>query len=210
MPTLLVTKDTGGKTKPMPMTVAAPERQMTPDALERLAPGGGLDGRALADLLSAFCAHERAGAHLYRCLAEKTKKQAWKRKYREFGAETEDHIGIYEELIRRLGGDPQYVSPQARLTAFQGAKLMEAPLLAGSLDLETEELAGLEAVVLAETKCHANWQLLAALGRQLAGSKAKEAILEAVARVEPQEDEHLGWAKSAWEKALLGQLGRAS
>src|SRR5262249_22691457 len=112
MPTVFVTKETGGMTRPMPMTVAAPSQVTRPEALERVAPGAGVNSRFLADLLSTFCAHERGGAHLYRCLVGKTKKQAWKRRYQEFGAETEEHIDIYEGLIRQLGGDPQYVNPQ--------------------------------------------------------------------------------------------------
>ena len=206
MPTTVVTKTTGGKTRVMPMTVAAPEQQMRPEQLEQLAPDAQLNGRFLADLLSAFCAHERCGAHLYRTLAGATQNDEWRQKYDEFGRETVEHIGIYEDLIRQLGGDPMYVSPAARLTEYLDTKLMEPVMLTGSVDLKTTELAGLELVLLGETKCHGNWQLLSTLAEQLPDSDTKRAIQMAVQRVEPQEDEHLNWAKSTWQQAILAQL----
>jgi rubrerythrin len=206
--TTVVTKDTGGKTRPMPMTVAAPSQMLLPDQLDRMGADAQLNGRFLADLLSAFCAHERCGVHLYRTVAGLTMQPEWKQKYEEFGRETEEHIRIYSDLITRLGGDPMYASPPARLTEFLDTKLMEPILIGGSIDLKTLDLAGLECVFLAESKCHANWQFLGKLAATLPDGNVKRALQEAVQKVEKQEDEHLEWVQQTWQQTLLRQVQR--
>lgn len=206
MPVTVVTRETGGKTKPMMMTVAPPAQQMMPDKTQQMASQLGLNGAALADLLSAFVTHERCGVHLYRAVAEKSTMPELKKKYEEFGRETAEHIEIYSDLIKKLGGDPMYVSPQARITEFMDGKLMEPILLGGSIDMKTVELVGLESVMIAESKCHANWQFLEQLAQQLPDGAPKQALQKAVKQVERQEDEHLQWAKTTWQKMLMQQL----
>jgi hypothetical protein len=39
--------------------------------------------------------------------------------------------------------------------------------------------------------------------------EAKEASLDAVGQVEDQEDEHLEWASSTWEKLVMTEAGAA-
>ena len=81
------------------------------------------------------------------------------------------------------------------MTEQLGAKLLEGPVsLAGSVDLLTLETAFLEAVVIAEHKCHDNWMLLSQLGAALPDEAARAAVRDAVATVEPQEDDHVRWA----------------
>jgi hypothetical protein len=130
----------------------------------------------------------------------------WRGKYEEFLAQTEEHVRILAELTAQLGGDPRYVSPQARMTEFMNTKLMEPILLDGSVDGLTRELTLLEAVLLAERKCHANWQLLGKLADQSPDSASSQALRQAVERVEDQEDEHVRWAERSWQQALLAQF----
>ncbi len=208
MLTLFPTKDTGAKTLPTLMTITAPEQQMALDALQQLGASAGLNGLLLANLLSCFTQLERDAVHLYRVLAERTHNDDWRERYEAFGKESEDHVRIYEELITKLGGDPQYVSPNARMSEYKDSKLLEALLLSGSVDEFTLELTGLEAVITAEQQCHSNWELLAALADQVDDKAVKGAIQGAVKQVMPQEDEHLTWAKSTWQKTLLGTLNQ--
>jgi rubrerythrin len=203
---MIVTYATGAKTMPIGMTVTAPECAMTGSELTDFADDADVNGIFFANLLSAFAAHERCGAHLYRTAAGMTQFPEWRDKYEEFLGQTEDHVRILSELIDELGGDPMYVSPQARMTEFQDTKLMEAILLAGSVDNLTMELAILESVLLAERKCHANWELLGALADQLPDSASAQAIRRAVEEVEAQEDEHVRWAQQSWGQALLAQI----
>ena len=86
-----------------------------------------------------------------------------------------------------------------------GASLVQAMIKAqASGDLEAAQVTAAECVVLAETKDHANWELLGMLGRSLSGDLA-EALIAACDEVEDEEDEHLyhtqGWAR---ELALKG------
>jgi rubrerythrin len=205
MPVFVVTNTTGGKTRPTAMTVVPPDHQMMEDRLRELAVDGELNGAVIADLLSACLAHERAGTLLYRCVAEKTRHSEWRERYRHFRGETEEHVRILEDAIRQLGGDPMYVSPAARMTEFLGTKLMEPILLAGSVDDMTTELTCIEAVMLAETKDRANWQLMAVLAGRLRDSEAKRILQAAVDRVLAQEEEHVSWASSTWQQAIMSQ-----
>jgi hypothetical protein len=195
-----VTATTGGRTMPISMTFTEPTRAVTPDELEStVLAGSDRNVVFIAGTLSAFLAHERSGLALYRVAAELSDNPMLVAKYEEFGRETAEHITIYETLVFALGGDPGYVSPAARMTEQMGAKLLEAPVsLAGSVDLLTLEASLLEAVVIAEHKCHDNWMLLARMGEELTDGPAREAIREAVAKVEIQEDEHVRWATDTW------------
>ena len=94
-----------------------------------------------------------------------------------------------------------------RMTEFFDARLMEPILLTGSVDILTMEITTLEAVLLAEQKCHSNWGLLKTLAGKLEDSPAKQAIEEAVMQVEDQEDEHVRWAQQTLKKTLLAQIG---
>jgi len=200
--TMIPTHDTGARTMPLSMTVCEPARAV--DALqEQLLPDSGLNAAFIAGTLSAFLAHERAGATLYRVAAEHSENPMLVQKYEEFGRETVEHIAIYEQLIADLGGDPNYVSPAARMTEQFGGKRLEAPvLIAGSVDLVTLESAFLEAVMLAEHRCHDNWQLLARMAESLP-DEPRRLVEAAVAKVEPQEDEHIRWAADTWMQLAL-------
>ena len=200
MTAAVVTAATGGRTMPISMTVTEPGRAVTEDELKStVLPGSDRNVVFIAGTLSAFLAHERAGLSLYRVAAQHSENPMLVSKYEEFGQQTADHIRIYETLVATLGGDPGYVSPAARMTEQMGAKLLEAPIsVAGSVDLLTLESALLEAVVIAEHKCHDNWQLLSRMGEELTEGNARDAIRAAVAEVEAQEDEHVRWATDTW------------
>ncbi len=209
---MIVTYETGAKTMPIGMTVAPPESEMTGSQLigahllgtgDREQPGTIM----LANLLSAFAAHERCGVHLYRTVSTLTQYPDWRERYEEFKAQTEEHVRILSELITTLRGDPMYVSPLARMTQFTNTKLMESILLDGSVDGLTRELTMIEAVLLAESKCHANWELLGQIAAQMRDATAARAIREAVEQVEDQEDEHLAWARENWQQMILAQFG---
>lgn len=207
MPVTMTTKSTGGTALLMtPVSVTEPEIAMTPERLGAFLDGSGLNGPFVADQLSAMLAHEQCGFHLYQTVAGLTKNPMLKGRYTEFGAQTKEHIGILEELITRLGGDPGYVSPTARLVHAMDDKMLEATtMLSGAADENTCEQAMLDAVMLAETKDHANWRMLAQLTEQLPDGDAKQAFTEACSRVEPQEDDHIGWATSTMEKLFMVQ-----
>jgi hypothetical protein len=70
---------------------------------------------------------------------------------------------------------------------------------------EAAELVACECVVLAETKDHADWELISKVAEKSSG-KQKAALQAAADEVEDQEDEHLyhskGWCRELWLQSL--------
>lgn len=160
----------------------------------------------LADLLSAFLMHERCGAELYREVIERTKNPILKTKYQEFGKETQKHTEILTRVIGELGGNPEYVSPSARGVEMQDKNLVQATISLQTDDLMAKEMAMLDAVFVAESVDHANWQAVSKIARQFQGKKLGEILGRAAGEVEPEEDKHLSWASSTREKLALMQV----
>lgn len=206
MPILTPTAAAGARSVPQEMTYVDPVRQVVPDELDEFLADTDLNGPFVADLLSDMLAHERCGAQLYRSLAGRTNNPLLKRQYEHFGDETVEHVAILEQLVDRLGGVPGYVSPAARATTRAGTGLLESTfLLTGSVDLMTQELVMLDAVLLAEAKDHANWSGLSKLAAGIPEGDVRDAFTEAVEQVEPQEDEHLSWATETRTKMIAVQ-----
>ena len=202
MEATIVTKAVGGRTWPIGQTVTDPNLALAPDEALAFAPDSGLDGFYFVDILSCFLGHERDGVHLYRTVAGLTSHPDLRAAFEEFGAETAEHVEIYEQLIVALGGDPAYVSPAARLNEFQNAKVLEGLLLSSSVDVPTFDLALVDSVAVAEAKCHGNWMFLAELAAELPQSAARTAIETAVGQVMEQEEKHYGWASETRNRLL--------
>jgi rubrerythrin len=148
----------------------------------------------IMDKLSEFLMVEQGGLELYRVAATRSKTPKLKAKYQEFGRETAHHREVLVKLITELGGDPDYVSPTARLVRYKASKLLDSALQVDGLSEDEIEISDLENLLLAETKDHANWHLLSQLAQKASGPM-KEALQAAVDEVESQEDEHLEWAR---------------
>jgi rubrerythrin len=190
---------TGARSTPVGMTEIPPEAVMPPEAMQALAPDAGINSAFVTDLLSAFLAHEQCGVHLYRTVAGATANPILEAKYRSFLGETEKHVDVLTRLISQLGGDPQYVSPTARLVHAMNTHLIMGVVLAtGSADELPREMAMLEAVLLAETKDHADWSFLSSFCEGLPEGATRDALSQAVAEVEDDEDEHVDWARRTW------------
>lgn len=207
MPTLIPTADTGATSEPSGLTHVDPARLLLPTEKDEFLAGSGLNGPFVADLLSDMTAHERGGAALYRSVGGRTHNPMLKQQYEHFEHQTIEHVEVLETLIARLGGDPGYVSPSARATERAGLSLVESTfLLGGSVDLVTQELVMLDAVLLAEAKDHANWSGLSQLVAEFPEGETRNAVQEAVDRVEPEEEEHIGWAQHTRAKLISAQV----
>lgn len=207
MPTLVPTAASGARAMPVGMTHVDPAQVMLPTDRESFLAGSGLNGPFVADLLSDMTAHERGGAALYRSVGARTNNPVLKQKYKHFEHQTVEHVDVLETLVSRLGGDPGYVSPSARATEKAGLNLIESTfLLGGSVDLMTQELVMLDAVLVAEAKDHANWSGLSQLVDVMPEGEVRDAVQEAVARVEPEEDEHFSWAQDMRTKLISAQV----
>ena len=159
----------------------------------------------LFDKLSEFLTFEQCGLQLYRVVESRATRPELKQRYREFGEQTARHREVLARCITALGGDPNYVSPTARLAQFKSTKLLESAIVVDGLAPEDVELADLENVWLAETKCHDNWTLLHQLADQ-AAAPMQQALQQAVAEVEQEEDEHVRWAHDMHAQLCLQSL----
>ena len=205
--TLVVTKAVGGTAKPVGVLYIEPDLQVLDAGAGTALEETGLAPEMTADLLSACLAHERCGVHLYRSVAARTTSSELRRQYESFGEETAEHVRILEELIKASGGDPHYVSPSARATEKAGAGLVESTFaLGGSTDPMTAELAMLEAVMLAEAKDLANWELLDMITAQMADGDVRTQLQAAVTKVLAQEEEHHGWAATQRTQMLFSAM----
>jgi len=203
-PIFTTTYDTGGTTKPLDAVTVAPERVAVTDAMKDAL--GSMNAPFVADFLSDALMHEQCGRHLYRAVASQTNNPMLKGRYEEYGQQTEQHVVVLQSLIAALGGEPGYVSPSARATEKLDTGAVQATfMLDGSLDLMTKELLMLNAVVLAETIDHSNWELIEQLSEQLDEGPAKEAFRDACAEVRPQEDDHVMWAMETRRRMITMQ-----
>ncbi len=159
--------------------------------------------QVLMDKLSEFLMVEQGGLQLYRVAAARCAMPNIKQRYEEFGEQTARHRQVLVQLIQALGGDPNYVSPTARLAQVKATKLIESSMIVDGLAPEEIMANDLENVLLAETKCHLDWELVSQLAEQVTDAKMKQALQQAVPEVEDQEDQHVEWARQTLSQMAL-------
>ncbi len=168
----------------------------------------GFNGTFLADLLSGCLMHEACGHQLYRAVAAKTKNPMLRAKYEEYGKQSERHAEILKQIIVEAGVEPTYLSGTAQRIEMQDTSLVNATMSDQGRDLLTQEMAMLDAVFVAEAVDHANWEALSKLSAQMPEGAFASALKRAVAEVEPQEDDHLSWARDT-RMLLVNLLARS-
>jgi len=149
---------------------------------------------------------ELGGVDVYttalRCVENDDLREEWD-KYLE---QTKTHVTIVEDVLKKLGLDPNEETPGRKVVRTIGKSLVEAMELALSEgEPGAAQIVAAEAVVLAETKDHQNWHLIGEVMTKVKGETAK-VLKEAHEQVEDQEDEHLyhtkGWARELWLESL--------
>jgi rubrerythrin len=160
----------------------------------------------VTELLIQSLEHERGGIQVYetalKCVLNDDLKEEWQ-KYLD---QTRNHERILIGVFQQLSLDPEEDSPGRHVVKLLGAALVEAmqtALQAGNP--EAAELVACECVVLAETKDHADWELISKCAEKASG-KQKSVLQGAAEEVEDQEDEHLyhskGWCRELWLQSL--------
>ena len=157
-----------------------------------------MNNEVVLDKLSEFLMVEQCGWQLYRVVGERASDPELHERYEEFGRETDRHRTILTGLIRDLGGDPDYVSPTARLAQAKSEALLASALVAGPLGEAEREANDLENVLLAETKDHADWELLSKLVEQLPTGKTKTAIRQRSPRSNPKRTSIWSGPRPSW------------
>jgi hypothetical protein len=160
----------------------------------------------LKELLLQSLEHERGGVLIYEtalaCAVESSLKKEWQ----EYLDQTRRHVAVLTQVCRELSIDPAEQTPGCRIVHHNGTALVVAMQMAlAEGDPVAAQLVACESVVLAETKDHADWQLI---GECAAGAddQVRSVLQKAYDQVEDQEDEHLyhtkGWCRELWLKSL--------
>ena len=162
--------------------------------------------KQVEELVLQSLEHEMGGVKVYEaaldCVVNEDLKEEWE-KYLE---QTRTHVTVLEEVCGAMKIDPSKQTPGRKIVRTVGQALVESMKLAKSAgDAHAAEIAACEAVVLAETKDHLDWELLGKCAEHLTGAQA-DALKSANDTIEDQEDEHLyhtkGWCRELWLQAL--------
>jgi len=165
-----------------------------------------MQNEQLNELLYQALETEIGGVSVYqtalRCATHPELKTEWQ-KYLE---ETERHEDILRDVFSDLDLDPATETPGRAVVRAKGKALvevMESALREG--DPSLAQIVAAECVVEAETKDHANWELIGRVAEKAQGKRAK-VLKNAYEQVEEEEDRHLyhtmGWARELWIEAL--------
>jgi len=150
--------------------------------------------------------HELGGVKVYTAAVQCAINPDLKKEWTKYLAQTEQHVEKLRSLSVALGIDPNKETPGRPVVRVVGAALVEAMKLAQQAgNPEAAQIVACESVVLAETKDHADWELLNKCAEHLDEAVAAP-ILEIAREVEDEEDEHLyhskGWCRELWLKSL--------
>jgi rubrerythrin len=160
----------------------------------------------LNELLLQALETEMGGVQVYETALSCVVNEDLKKEWEEYLEQTNRHVEIMRGLCEKFGLDPDEETPGRQVVRHLGESLVEAIEMAmESCQPEAAELVACECVVLAETKDHLNWELMAQCAEKAKGNEAK-ALKEACEEVEEQEDEHLyhsqGWCRELWIASL--------
>jgi len=160
----------------------------------------------IEELLLQSLEHEIGGTKVYEaaiaCAVNPDLRQEWK----QYLAETKQHVSTLTRLCKALGIDPERDTPGRSVVRYIGAALVEAMNMARAAgDRAGAQLVACECVVNAETKDHLDWTLIGKCSDHLDGAGG-DALRQAYDEIEDQEDEHLyhskGWCRELWLDAL--------
>jgi len=158
------------------------------------------------ELLLQALVHERGGALIYSTALECAVNDDLREEWETYLEQTIRHVDILTGVCLAMGLDPDEMTPGCQIVHHNGKALIIAMKMAlANGDREAAQLVACDCVVLAETKDHANWELIGECAKQI-GSEEASLLKEAYEEVEDEEDEHLyhtkGWCRELWLKSL--------
>lgn len=159
-----------------------------------------INERTLMDVLSEFLAVEVGGQKLYEKALGLVSDSEVRTKFREFHRQTIKHQKVLTDVIHQLGGNTRAQSPTAKVATEKAQALLRS-MDRNGLSKDQAELNAIENIVIAETKDHADWELIGKIARQATEDRLREILGAAASEVEQEEDEHLNWTRKK-----LGEL----
>lgn len=164
------------------------------------------DSHQLDDLVLQMMETELGGEQVYRAALACAVNPDLKKEWEEYLQETLTHQNVVRSLCDALGLDPEQQSPTRQVVRHIGESLVKAMELARQGgNPQAAQLVACECVVHAETKDHANWELLGKVAQAATGDVG-QALKAAHQAVEKDEDHHLyhtkGWCRELAIEAL--------
>jgi hypothetical protein len=160
----------------------------------------------LRELLLQALQHEKGGVLVYQTALECATNSNLREEWTKYLDQTRTHVEALVSVCAAVGLDPGEATPGCKVVEHTGKSLviaMKMALAAG--EPVAAQLVACDCVVLAETKDHANWELLGKCVALLDGEPAA-LLQQAYDRIEEEEDEHLyhskGWCRELWLKSL--------
>jgi hypothetical protein len=160
----------------------------------------------LHELLYQALETERGGVDIYQTAIRCALNGDLKKEWTEYLEQTQNHEKIVTGLIEDLGLELEAETAGRIVVRHIGQSLVQAMEMALEENQpEAAQLVATECVVLAETKDHQNWELLALCAEKAKG-ELRKALVAAQNEVEDEEDEHLyhssGWSRELWIESL--------
>jgi len=165
-----------------------------------------MDRQTLKELILQSLEHERGGVNVYRTAIDSAVNENLREEWSKYLEQTRRHVQILESVCKKFEIDAESASPGRKVVHDLGAALVTAMRDARSAgNPAAAQIVAAECVTLAETKDHADWELLTQCAAELSGEQ-QVALGQACEEVEDQEDEHLyhtkGWARELWLDSL--------
>jgi rubrerythrin len=161
----------------------------------------------IKELLLQSLETELGGVQIYTTALTCARNSDLREEWEKYLEQTTRHVDVVRGLIQDFELDADEQSPGRQVVKHIGESLVKAMTMAkqkGGAD--AAELVACECVMLAESKDHANWELLRAYSEEVAKGDQRAALETACDEIEDQEDEHLyhtkGWARELWLQAL--------
>jgi len=173
------------------------------DAMSKSNAARGRRGSALSvewirNFLSEMLAVEKGGVKLYEKALGELEHSELEDKLSEFLRQTHRHAELCTSMLEAVGGDRNYQSPGAKAADHKAEGLISTQVPAEILDLNN-----IENLVLAETKDHWNWEMLASIAPKIGDPELKRAAMKAVSEVRRQEKTHVDWNEKTLSRLAM-------
>jgi hypothetical protein len=158
------------------------------------------------ELLLQSLEQERGGVKVYQSALKCALRDDLRSEWSEYLAQTTKHVRVLTDVCSELGIDAGTQTPGTRILHELGGALVRAIESAHAAgNPPAAQIVACECVVLAETKDHADWELIGLLAKETEGDVG-QLLLAAYEQIEDEEDEHLyhtkGWCRELWAETL--------
>jgi rubrerythrin len=158
------------------------------------------------ELLQQMLETEIGGVKVYETALTCALNDDLKEEWEKYLQQTKRHVSTVETLMKALGVASQDTPGRLVVRHIGGSLVAAMKLAKASAPPAAAEIVACECVVHAETKDHANWELLSTYGQAAKGDE-KKAIDAAIEETEDEEDEHLYHSKGWCRELSIASLG---